>query len=45
MTKVTDKVIEKCQLAFMGGRQILDVALIDNDVVDELVSKKREKVL
>lgn len=45
MTKVLDKVIGECQHAFAGDKQILDTALIANEVVDELVNKKTEWIL
>lgn len=36
------KVISKCQHVFVEGRQILDVVLIANEVVDELVHGKKD---
>lgn len=42
MAKIIDKLIEDCQHAFVGGRQILDAELIDNEVVDKLVNSKME---
>lgn len=45
MTTVLGKVIGERQHVFLGGRQILDAALIVNKVVDELIFRKREGVL
>lgn len=45
MTSVLDKVIGKSQHALVSGRQILDTALIVNEVVDELTFIKRDGVL
>lgn len=45
MSKVMDKVISKCQHTFVEGRQILDVVLMVNEVVDNLLYWKREGVL
>lgn len=40
-----DKVIGESPHAFVGERQILDITLIANEVIDELVHRKREEVL
>lgn len=45
MTKVPYLVIRECQHAFMDGRQILYAALIANEVVDEIINKKRDGVI
>lgn len=45
MASVLDKIIGECQHAFVGNRQILDVVLNANEVVDEILSSKRDNVL
>lgn len=44
MSKVMDKVVGKCQHASIGDRQVLDVALITNEVVEALMHKRRKEV-
>lgn len=43
--KVLGKVIGESQHAFLDGRQIMDIVLVANEVVDELVSNKREGIM
>lgn len=45
ISKVMDKVIGKCQNALIGGKKILDVALIVNKEVDDFVHRKNERIL
>lgn len=45
MAKVLNKVIGEAQHAFVSGRQILDAGLITNEVVDDLVNRKKEGIL
>lgn len=45
MSKVLRKVIGKCQHAFMEDRQILDTMLMINEMVDDLLHRKREGIL
>lgn len=45
MAKVLKKVGEECQHVFMGGSQVLDAALIANEIVDELKYKNLEGFL
>lgn len=45
MATVLDSIIGSPQQAFLGGRQILDVALIANELVDEIINKKKNGVL
>lgn len=40
-----DKVISDSQHTFVGGRQIFYVTLIANDMIDDMVHRKREGVL
>lgn len=40
-----DKVVGESQHPFMEGRQILDAALVANDVVNGVLLKNREGVL
>lgn len=45
MARVLDKIIAECQQAFVGNRQTLHAVLIANEVVDEVVSSKRDDIL
>lgn len=39
------KVIGKCQHAFVEGTQILDAIMVANEVVDDLIYRKRKWML
>lgn len=39
------KVVEECQYAFAGGKQILNAALVTNKIVDDPLHKNKEGVL
>lgn len=41
LSKVLNMVIGECRHAFMEGRQITDVIMIVNEVVDDMVNNKR----
>ena len=45
LKKVVRKVVSSTQIAFVEGRQILDAALIANEVIDSLLKKKESGVL
>lgn len=45
LSKALGKVIGESQNAFVKGRQILDVVMAANEIVDELISNKRVGVL
>lgn len=45
MVKRLGKVIKECQHTFIKGRQIMDAALVANEVVDDLLSTKRDGML
>ena len=42
---VVGKVVSKAQNAFVEGRQILDVALVDNEVIDSILKSNEGTVL
>lgn len=44
MTKVMDKLIGECQHAIVEERQVMDTTLVDNEVVDKLLSRNIERV-
>ena len=45
LKKVVGKVVSSSQNAFVEGRQILDVALIANEVIDSLLKRKESGVM
>ena len=45
LKKVMGKVVSSIQSAFIEGRQILDAALIANEVIDSLLKRKESGVL
>lgn len=45
LSKILRKIIGECEHAFVGGRHILDAVMAANEVVDELISNKKEGVL
>ena len=45
LKKVVGKVVSSIQSAFIEGRQILDAALIANEVIDSLLKRKESGVL
>lgn len=45
MARVMEKVMGEYQHAFVGARQILDAALLADEIVDELKHKNLERVL
>lgn len=45
LARVIDMVVGECQHAYVDGRQILDAAIIANEVVDELIYRERKGVL
>lgn len=38
-----EECISNCQFAFVGQRQILDVALVGNEIIEECGGKKPER--
>ena len=45
LKKVVGKVVSSTQIVFVEGRQILDAALIANEVIDSLLKRKESGVL
>ncbi|GKU91023.1 hypothetical protein SLEP1_g4952 [Rubroshorea leprosula] len=45
LKKALDQVIGKQQMAFIGGRQLMDGVVIANEVIDEAKKKKRKSFL
>ena len=45
LKKVVGKVVSKAQRAFMEGRQILDVVLIENEAIDSILKNNENDVM
>ena len=45
LKQVMGSLVNKAQYTFVGGRQILDASLIENEVVDSMVKKEEKDIL